>query len=178
MAMTILQYAKLLFQWIDSLRMKHSNCENIPSRLIIRITLEMVRSVSGCVNYVYNECLSPNIALMVSFECRKTQKKRKEPIFAVAREELASAFWIAIKFYSSRTTVPNASFMASVTGKRNNTQHIFIYLYIFGRQPLTNGRMNLSAGVNAKDITTQEVSILESLCWDVYSLGKEIAGFF
>lgn len=33
----------------------------------------------------------------------------------ISKEILATTFWVALKFYSSRDTIPNASFMGMVT---------------------------------------------------------------
>ena len=40
----------------------------------------------------------------------------KKVDITIERVTLATTFWVALKFYSSRDTIPNASFMVTVTG--------------------------------------------------------------
>ena len=55
---------------------------------------------------------------------------------------LATTFWVSLKFYSSRDTIPNASFMALVTG------------------------------VEKSNLLLTEPKILSNLGWDLYAFYK------
>lgn len=60
----------------------------------------------------------------------------------ISKETLATTFWVALKFYSSRDTIPNASFMGMVT---KTTKHALIF---------------------------NEPKVLEELGWDLYAFFK------
>eukprot|EP00890_Picochlorum_soloecismus_P005251 jgi/Picsp_1/5727/NSC_03086-R1_---NA--- len=85
----IFSYADILAHWLESLGSRHKNCRNIPTEVVVHVTLEMVRQIAGSYPFLSG----------IQF-----------PI-----ELLAAALWVTIKFYSSRNTVPNASFMSQVT---------------------------------------------------------------
>lgn len=55
---------------------------------------------------------------------------------------LATTFWVALKFYSSRDTIPNASFMVTVTG------------------------------IDKQTLIESEPRILAKLDWDLYAFYK------
>lgn len=39
----IFSYAHILAQWLESLGSRHKNCRNIPTEVVVHITLEMIR---------------------------------------------------------------------------------------------------------------------------------------
>jgi len=75
----------LFAKWVRSLRQAHCNCLNIPVTLVIKMGIRMVH----------------HLVLKRGLRMKK--------------ETLATTFWVALKFYSSRDTIPNASFMSMVT---------------------------------------------------------------
>ena len=75
----------LFAKWVRSLRQAHCNCLNIPVSLVIKMGIRMVH----------------HLVLKRGLRMKK--------------ETLATTFWVALKFYSSRDTIPNASFMSMVT---------------------------------------------------------------
>ena len=81
-----LKYIALFAKWVRGLRQAHTNCLNIPVALVIKMGIRM----------------SHHIFLKESLE--------------IKTETLAATFWVALKFFSSRDTIPNASFMSMVTG--------------------------------------------------------------
>jgi hypothetical protein len=81
-----LQYIALFAKWVRGLRQAHQNCLNIPVPLVIKMGVRMTH----------------HLVLKKGIKMRT--------------ETLAATFWVALKFYSSRDTIPNASFMSVVTG--------------------------------------------------------------
>lgn len=76
----------LLAKWVRGLRQAHANCLNIPVALVLKMGIRMSHRI------FIKECSE------------------------MRTETLAATFWVALKFYSSRDTIPNASFLSMVTG--------------------------------------------------------------
>ena len=108
-----LKYIALFAKWVRGLRQAHCNCLNIPVSLVIKMGIRMVHHL-----------------------VLKQGLKMKNEI-------LATTFWVALKFYSSRDTIPNASFMSLVTD------------------------------VPKKALLSNEPKVLAHLGWDLYVFYKE-----
>ena len=108
-----LRYIALFAKWVRGLRQAHRNCLKIPVSLVIKMGVRMIHHL----------VLKRNLKMRT--------------------ETLAATFWVALKFYSSRDTIPNASFMSSVTG-------------------VTRGALLES-----------EPKVLAHLGWDLYSFYEE-----
>mmetsp|Transcript_13022 Transcript_13022/g.37566 ORF Transcript_13022/g.37566 Transcript_13022/m.37566 type:complete len:165 (+) Transcript_13022:2051-2545(+) len=105
----VMRYIALFAKWVQGLRQAHANCMKIPVALVLKVGIRIS-------HHIFSE-------------------KRLE----MKTETLAAIFWVALKFYSSRDTIPNASFMSMV------------------------------AGVTKESLLESERNVLANLGWDLYS---------
>ena len=101
-----LRYIALFAKWAQGLRQAHQNCGNIPVSLVLQMGIRMIRHL----------VLKRGLKMRI--------------------ETLATTFWVALKFYSSRDTIPNASFMSMVTNVPkqallNNEPKILSHLEVY-----------------------------------------------